>query len=111
VSVRNALVGQCEVVIGYPGLPNLAQEMNVGDAVLYQTTEDGILEVRAVVLGYNRAEFLVTLVSPKVGLFAGLIDEDPNNLPFDEAELKRIGQSIRSKESIATFVRISAGTS
>ncbi len=94
VSVRLAYEGRCEVVIGYPGLPNVVQEMETGDAVLYQTTEDGTLEVRAVKLVTNQAEFLVTQVSPQIGLVAGLIDEDPNNSPFGEHELKRIEQSI-----------------
>lgn len=94
VSVRNAYVGRCEVVIGYPGLPNVEQKMETGDAALYQTTEDGTIEVRAVKLGMNQAEFLVTQVSPKIGLVAGLLDEDPNNSPFGEVELERIEQSI-----------------
>ncbi len=94
ISVRHTQIRQCNVVIGYPGLPNVVKEMKNGDAVLFQTPEDGTLEVRATSLRSNSAEFLITQVAPQIGLAAALIDEDPNNSPFSEPELKRILESV-----------------
>lgn len=94
ISVRGTTSGFCDVVIGYPGLPNVIQRMKNGDAVLYETTEDGILEIRVTALSSSLANFLITQVSPRLGLVAGVIDEDPNNLPFDENELAHIANSI-----------------
>ena len=36
----------CNAVIGYPGLPNIKKVLDVGDTVLYETTENGIIEIR-----------------------------------------------------------------
>lgn len=96
LSVRLTSSSFCDVVIGYPGLPNVVQRMENGDAVLFQTTEDGVLEVRAIALNAVQAEFLVSQVSPRPGLIAGFVDEDPNNSAFSEAELARIAESISS---------------
>lgn len=84
----------CDVVIGFPGLPNVKQRLGVGDAVLFETTEDGILEVRAAALHGSSAEFIVSQVSPRFGIGAALLTNDPTNLPFAEAERERIAQSI-----------------
>jgi hypothetical protein len=85
----------CEVVIGYPGQPNVKQKLTVGDAVLYETTDGGILEVRATALHGTSAEFTVTEVAPRFGLGAGIVGDDPTNLPFTEAERERIAESIK----------------
>lgn len=84
----------CDVVIGYPGLPNVKQRFSVGDAVLYETTEDGILEVRAAAIHGASVDFIVSQVSPRFGLGAALLTNDPSNLPFTEAERERIAQSV-----------------
>lgn len=84
----------CIAVVGYPGRPNIRQKLEVGDAVLCETTDDGILEVRATALHHNSAEFLVSQVSPRIGLGAAIFTGDPENLPFTEAERERITQSI-----------------
>ena len=95
VSVRRVEpYSSCEVVIGYPGLPNVKDVLKLGDAVLYETTEDGILEVRATALAADRAEFLVSQVSPRIGLAAGLLSDDPSNLPFSGPELARVAESV-----------------
>ncbi len=94
LSLRRASSAFCEVVIGYPGMPNVVQKMNNGDAALYETTQDGIIEVRAIGLYPSQAEFLVTQVSPRVGFLAGAVDSDPNNAPFNEQELAQVAQSV-----------------
>lgn len=90
---------QCNTVIGYPGLPNVKENLSLGDAVLYETTEDGIIEVRATKLNVSAAQFLVSQVSPRLGLGAALTTDDPSNLLFTEAERTRIEQSIETVKS------------
>src|ERR1700751_1596838 len=75
--------------------------MSLGDAVLYETLDDGIVEIRAIALNQIRASFLITQVAPRLGLAGGLIDEDPSNLSFSEADRVRISDSIqRVKEAL-----------
>jgi len=105
ISVRQTNTSYCEVVIGYPGLPNVVQQMYNGDAVLYETTQDGILEVRVTALNSIQAEFLISQVSPRFGIIAGALEDDPNNSPFNDLELKRIKTSI---ESLKNQLKISA---
>ena len=95
LSVRTTYTDSCTVVIGYPGLPNDVQRLEIGDAVLFETTIDGILEVRLTSASLRRAQFLITQVSPQFGLVAGFVEEDPGNSPFSESELARIVESIR----------------
>jgi len=94
ISLRDSSSSECEVVLGHPGLPNVVQTMKNGDAALYETTQDGIIEVRAIGLYPSQAEFLVTQVSPRVGLLAGVTNGDPNNAPFTEKELAQVTQSV-----------------
>ncbi len=96
ISIRHVGQTECEVVIGNPGLPNVTRKMENGDAVLYETTQDGIIEVRMVGLNFmsDTAKFLVSQVSPMARLLAGTLNTDPNNSPFNEAELAQIAESI-----------------
>ncbi len=84
----------CVTVIGYPGSPNVVENMFNGDAALFETVEDGIFEVRAIAVDYSEVEFLITHISPRSGFAAGFIDEDPANLPFSDEERGRISDSI-----------------
>ena len=96
ISVQNAFVDNCEVVIGYPGLPNVKGKLLTGDAILYETTQYVIIEVRAIAHTSNQATFLVTQVSPRIGLRAGAVDTDITNTPFTPVELTHISESIAS---------------
>ena len=96
LSLRRIEADQCDVVMGYPGIPNVIQTMKNGDAALLETTHDGIVEIRAIAVYSSRVEFLLSQVSPRSGFAAGAVDSDPNNAPFDESELRRIGESIAS---------------
>jgi hypothetical protein len=64
--------------------------------VLMETPEQGIIEVRATDIFPSRVQFLLTQVSPRSGFAAGAVDDDPNNAPFDGAELQKIAESISS---------------
>lgn len=95
VSLKNLVAyARCSTVVGYPGLPNVKAQMELGDAMLYETTENGILEVRATAIHSSAVEFTVTQVSPRLGFGAALATSDPNNLPFADDERLRINESI-----------------
>ena len=92
-------------MIGYPGLPNVTQTFWTGDAFLYETPADGLLEIRARSFFNGQVEFVITQVSPRVGLLGGLFTEDPENVQFSEAELRRVEESVEeAKATLATSV-------
>lgn len=94
ISLRYVTPQECVAAFGYPGLPNVLEKLCNGDAVLYETPTEGVLEARVFSLSNHSVEFLVTQVSPRPGLLAGATSADPNNSPFNEQELVRIQQSI-----------------
>ncbi len=94
LSVRQVYSTSCIIVVGHPGLPNISQTLELGDAVLIETINDGILEVRLTAIGGNHGEFLITQLSPRHRLVAGFVDDDTDNSPFSESELARISESI-----------------
>ncbi len=95
VTVRQATGRRCEVLVGYPGLPSVVRDMFTGDAVLFETPNDGVLEVRVMSQNITGAEFLVSQVSPRPGFAGGLVSDDPNNSPFSSNELEQIAESIK----------------
>lgn len=94
LTVRQIYSIGCQLVVGYPGIPNVLKDLYLGDVVLFETINDGILEVRLTAVLTNKVVLLVTQVSPRLGLVAGLVDDDPGNSPFSESELARISESI-----------------
>lgn len=99
VTVRNLYLGRCELIIGYPGLPNTEHELQTGDAALYQAPTGETYEVRALSLAGNRAELLITKLTALPSLAASFISDDPLNSPFNEDELRRIDASIAAVKS------------
>jgi hypothetical protein len=94
LSVRTTYGNHCEVVVGCPGLQNVVKDMKIGDAVLYETPTDGILEVRVLKMDTSKVALLISQVSPRPGIIGGFIDEDPSNAPFSSDKLKQIASSI-----------------
>ena len=94
LSVRTTFGNHCEVVVGYPGLQNVVKDMHVGDAVLYETPSDGILEVRVLAMSMSDVKLIVSQISPRFGILGGFVDEDSNNSPFSPKELAQIASSI-----------------
>jgi len=94
LSVRDTHGSHCEIVVGCPGLPNVVKDAKVGDAVLFETPDDGTYEVRALSMDYVKVELLVTQVSPRLGIGAGFADDDPNNSPFTPTEISKIAESV-----------------
>ena len=108
VSVREIRSAECDVVIGYPGLPNVSKKMSNGDAVLFETPLEGTVEARLIEHDYPKGttQFLVSQVSARIGLLGGTSNADPNNAPFSQAELARISASIESaKKDIRRTIR------
>jgi hypothetical protein len=79
-----------DMVIGSPGLPNLDKILYLGDAILFETLAEGLLEVRMLSLDYKQVEVLVTRISPRLGLTAGLAAESESNAGFSKDELNEI---------------------
>lgn len=94
LSVRQIHEYECELVVGYPGLPNATHLVQTGDAILYETPSSGMFEVRVLTFSYVDVTFLVTHISPHGGLAAAFVTSDPNNTPFTPEEAERISQSI-----------------
>jgi len=94
LSVRETYSNSRIVVVGYPGLKNVVKRMELGEAMLYETPNDGILEVRVVSMSGANTGFLVSQVSPRLGIVGGFVDEDFNNSPFSSNEITQIASSV-----------------
>lgn len=109
VSLRNISDAVCDTVIGFPSAQNIRKEMEIGDAVLFETPTEGVIEARLTEVNFPHAKFLVTQVSPKAGLLGGAYAEDPNNERFSNVELEKIQDSLeKSKASIAAIKGLQA---
>ena len=87
------------IILGRPGAPNVEKVLGIGDAVLFDTPDDGLLEVRALNIRPNGVKFLVSQVAPSSGLRVGFVDDDPSNRPFSEKEIQRIRESLESAKA------------
>jgi len=81
-----------ELVIGAPGLPNLKKDLQLGDAVLYQLPNYGVVEIRVVDMEAP-IKVLITEVSPRRGLSAAYAAET-TNAGFATDESRRIEQDL-----------------
>lgn len=77
-------------------MQNTAKDMYVGDALLFETPEDGILEVRIMEINSSSIKVLVSQVSPKLGLMGGYVSENPLNSNFTDDEKFKIKESIEN---------------
>lgn len=109
VSLRELYTNKALLVIGSPGLPNVTNEFQVGEAVLFETPNEGLIEIRYVtkVSSYS-IKVLLTRVSPKLGFTAGYQDDGGQNSPFssDERNQIKIGmetvlQSIKERADLS----------
>lgn len=93
----------CETVIGQSGLQNVERKLKIGDAVLFETIRHGTFEIRlvAIITKFHYADFMVTQVSPRVGLLAGGVNGDINNSSFTESELLQVRSSLNSMKQEA----------
>jgi hypothetical protein len=96
LALNSVSTNACDVLIGRPGTPNIRKKMSLGDMFLYQTPEDGILEIRLMELSGIIARFLITQVAPATGFAGGIIDNDVSNSAFSDGERARISDSIEN---------------
>ena len=103
-----------ELVVGRIGFPNLERSLQVGGAVLYETPDDGLIELRVtrIALGVvgsltggdvvHQATVLISQVSPHGGLVAGFTEEGATNAPFTPQEFERLRRSLQQvREAVA----------
>jgi hypothetical protein len=103
ISLQDANYSSISFVVGRTGFPNVVRnDAKLGDAVLFETPDDGIVEVRFFHhQKINEPVFRIERVSPTKGIVGGLILSDLQNAPFDQSEIARIGQSISAiKEEV-----------
>jgi hypothetical protein len=93
ISALNTDTSGAEIVIGRPGLKNLRVKLILGDAVLFETPE-GLFEIRVLANSAASVALLVTQISPRPGIAAGLVDQNPENTPFLPQERDRIARSV-----------------
>jgi len=94
ISLKELSIKNAKITVGYPGLPNIRSLLKTGDAVLYETPDNGVFEIRLISIYAAYIKILVSHVFPKPGLTAGFVDNDPNNKPFSDEEKSRITASI-----------------
>ena len=99
ISIPNKTTNQCDVSIGYVGMPNSTHKMKVGDNAFFETPTDGTFEVRLVKISAYHGHFLVSRISPRSGLTAGIATDDVNNKSFSSSELERVVESISQLKS------------
>ena len=99
VSVIDVDSREVQCVVGRVGFPSVERTLKVGGAVLFETPDEGLFEVRLMHINYygspESAEFLVSRVTPQRGIAAGFTEHDASNMPFDDKEVKRIAASLR----------------
>ena len=86
--------GRATIVVGYPGLPNDEKIFAVGDALLHQSPDKGIFEIRALVVASNLTSFRITQISPRRGFIGALTSESDINTRFSDDEVQKISISL-----------------
>ena len=94
ISALRTTSDHVDLVVGRPGLPNLESSLRIGGAVLFETPDDGLFEVRLLAGSVTQAEFLISHISPRRGIAGGFVDQDLSNSPFTPAELAKIADSL-----------------
>jgi hypothetical protein len=89
-------------VVGRVGSLNVERELTVGGAVLFETPDDGLFEVR--VLNFaghlDTAEFLISRLVPGQGYSDGVPNEDLTNTPFRPDEVTQIRRSLKAVKQV-----------
>lgn len=94
ITLKQCYSASCNISLGYSGLPNENSELDIGDAVLFQTPTDGMFEIRLMNITLTGANFLLSQISPQPGLIAGTDSQSEENRSFTASEIERIEQSI-----------------
>jgi hypothetical protein len=94
ITARGTAPDGATLVVGRPGLPNLVQRLSLGDALLFETPDSGIIEVRVLTSSHAAVALLLSEVSRRPGLAAGFVDQDASNSAFSAEELKQLADSL-----------------
>ena len=94
LSYKHYTTGRATFVLGYPGLPNDEHVFSIGEALLHQSPDKGIFELRSLIVASNLVKFLITEISPRLGLIGGLTSESDLNTAFSEDELAKVRDSL-----------------
>jgi len=110
-----------DLVVGRIGFPSVERTLHVGGTVLYETPDDGLIELRVVRIQFgvvgsllgnqfvNEATVLVSQVSPHGGLVAGFTTEDASNAPFEPQELDRLRHSLeQARQTVAQSANLTS---
>jgi hypothetical protein len=89
ISVRVAQGEKSNIVIGYPGLPNVEKWFYLGDALLYETPT-GRFDIRVIQQNIASVKFLVTQLSLIPSIAAAFSSIEPDNTKFSQVELEKI---------------------
>lgn len=95
VTAAQTLMDSVDLVVGRPGFPNVEKTLRVGRAILFETPDQGLFEVRVLATNMMQAQLLISHISPRPGIAGGFVDQDPSNSPFTPAELARISDSLQ----------------
>jgi hypothetical protein len=99
VSVSSLTV---KFVVGRVGSLNVERSLTVGGAVLFETPDDGLFEVRIMNIGgrLDTAEFLISRLMPGQGYTAGVPNEDLTNTPFSADEVTKVRGSLKAVQQV-----------
>lgn len=104
ISAAHVTMRDVDLVVGRPGFPNVARTLRTGGAILFETPDEGVIEVRVMrIRGYTDCvEVLVRRVSSRAGISAGFVEQEAGNAPFEPHERARIGQGLKLvREAVA----------
>jgi hypothetical protein len=104
VSAADISSGHVELVVGRVGYPNVEKTLRTGGAVLFETPDAGLLEVRVLKISQapDTVRIRVSRVSPRRGITAGFVEHEPDNEPFSKEELDRVRSSLQTVANAAT---------
>jgi hypothetical protein len=103
ISVADIGAGRVDLVVGRAGFPNVGKNLRAGGAVLFETPDAGLLEVRLlkILRPQNVAMVRVSRVSPRNGITAGFVEHEQGNEPFAPHEVIRIRASLQAVREAA----------
>ena len=90
ITVKDWDSASAKIVYGAPGAINASKRFELGDAELYETPANGIVEVRLMSIKGGQVELLLTKVSPRLGFATAIDATDEQNKPFTAEEVLRI---------------------
>lgn len=93
------LAGKVEIVIGRIGFASVTKTLKVGGAVLFETPDEGLFEIRVMNINIGNpdtADIMISQLGTTVAPIAGVRCDDfaYENTPFQPEELRRLKASL-----------------